>query len=182
MASDIEIKAYELGYLLSPLVASDQLEGVFNATFKSKIEKFGGNITGELMPKMIPLAYTVSKHINNKPVKFNEAYFGAFRFELDPAKVAELKELIERTDEALRFLLVKLDKHADKTQLRARLPERHSYYSGTPAEVTEVPEEKVMESATPVSAPKEVLAPVEKTIMSEAEIDKEIDGLLEEAK
>lgn len=179
MASDIELKAYELGYLLSPLVAGEQMENVFNATFKNKLEKLGGGITGELAPKTIPLAYTVSKSINNKNVKFNEAYFGAFRFELDPAAVADLKVAIDKTDEVLRFLLMKLDKRADKTQLRARLPERRNYYA-VPSR-TEIPEhmseEKIIKPIKLIQAPT-----VDKGSMSEADIDREIEGLLEETK
>ena len=177
MASDIEVKAYELGYLLSPLVAGEQLESALNAAIKSKLEKLGGSVTGELMPKMIPLAYTVGKHINNKRVRFTEAYFGAMRFEIDPAQVAELKAILERTDEVLRSLLIKLDKHADKTQLRARLPERRSYYSPVPSEpVAEISAEN---PALDIKVEEKVS---EKPIMTEAEIDKEIDGLLDEAK
>ena len=59
------------------------------------------------MPRMIPLAYSMTKVISNIRHKFSNGYFGWVKFMLDPEKAAELKQKLALDSNFLRFLIVK---------------------------------------------------------------------------
>jgi len=97
---------YELGFhLLLTVPEADILSQSLN--IKSAIEEEGGVIISEDVPKMMALAYDISKNIDSKKQKFNKAYFGWVKFEIEPAKIREIKNKIESTPNVLRFLIVK---------------------------------------------------------------------------
>ena len=103
---EIEVLVYEVGYHLVPTIdESDVL--VHSSKIKSLIEEKGGVIISEEMPKSMALAYEISKSVNTKRQKFNKAYFGWVKFEMDPAQVLDLKNKIESLSEVLRLLVIK---------------------------------------------------------------------------
>ena len=84
-------RVYELGYLLVPSIAEENLPVVYG-NLKELVNSFKGEIISDEMPKMIPLAYTMAKVITNVRHKFNTAYFGWIKFFMDSEKVLELKK------------------------------------------------------------------------------------------
>jgi ribosomal protein S6 len=145
---------YEIGYHLLPTIDESEVPTEVSK-IKSIIEENGGVIVSEEMPKMVVLAYDISKAINIKRQKFNKAYFGWVKFEADPAKVADIKNKVENIQNVLRFLIIKTVK--ENTIHVPKIPMFRKENNNK--------EEKQEER-------------VEKTKASEAEIDKSIDELV----
>lgn len=99
-------RIYEVGYLLVPSIAEEDLSVVYG-NLKEMVSTFGGEIISDEMPKMIPLAYTISKVISNVRNKFNTAYFGWIKFEMDTEKIVEMKKKLDLSDNIIRFLILK---------------------------------------------------------------------------
>lgn len=161
--SETEPKVYEIGYLLTPILPQDSLAGQAVEAIKSPIDKCGGLITSEMDPSMIRLAYTVKKTIANKKERFNEAYFGALRFKLSPGKAPVLKEILDKNDKIIRFMIVSIPDGEETIVAPKRTYQRREV---KPFEI-----ERREKEEAPVEEAKE---------MTKEDIDKEIDNLLEE--
>lgn len=101
----LEPKIYEIGYLLSPAVRDEDLAVRLNE-LKESLTKFGANIFAEGDAEFIDLAYEMAKVIDNKRIRFNQAYFGWLKFELDPSKINEMKEGLDKNINLVRYLLI----------------------------------------------------------------------------
>lgn len=104
-----EAHSYELAFHVLPTVAEGEVTTVFQQ-LKDLIIKHGGTITAEEVPARFELAYEVVKHLEGRNRKFTSAYFGWIRFEVAPAEISEITEVVEHTKELLRHLLIKLTK------------------------------------------------------------------------
>ena len=144
---------YEVGYHLLPTIDESEVP-TQSLKIKSIIEENGGIILSEEMPKIMALAYEISKAVSSKKQKFNKAYFGWVKFDLDPSKIANIKSKIESNQNVLRFLIVKTVK--ENTMHTPKIPMFRKENSK---------EEKNEEHT---EAPK----------VSEEEIDKSIDELV----
>lgn len=155
MDKDIEkiSRVYEVGYLLVPTIAEDGVPAVYG-NMKELIASFEGVVISDEMPRMIPLAYSMVKVVANVRNKFNNAYFGWFKFTMDSDKVLELKKKLDLSPDVIRFLILKTVKEntiAAKRFVRTELHKR--------------PSTKKIEG--------EEAAPINKE-----EIDKEIDAMI----
>ena len=103
---EITSRVYEVGYLLLPTISEEEMPVVYG-NLKELIVSLGGEIISDEMPKMIPLAYTMSKVIQNLRNKFETAYFGWIKFEMTPEKVLELKKKLDADKNLIRFLILK---------------------------------------------------------------------------
>ncbi len=101
-----ELKIYELGYLLIPTLGEEDAPAVYG-NIKETISALGGQFIMDEMPKMIPLAYTMDKIIQNVRHKFDNAYFGWVKFEMTGDKVEVLKKKLDLDTNTLRFLITK---------------------------------------------------------------------------
>lgn len=99
-------KVYEVGYLLVPTLASEEVPVIYT-NLKDLISSLGGEFISDDMPKMIPLAYSMLKVVSNVRSKFNTAYFGWVKFFMDPEKVLELKKKLDLDPNMIRFLILK---------------------------------------------------------------------------
>lgn len=99
-------RVYELGYLLVPSIAEDNLPAMYG-NVKEFVSSFKGEIISDEMPKMIPLAYSMSKVISNIRNKFDTGYFGWIKFVMDSDKVLELKKKLDLDPNFIRFLILK---------------------------------------------------------------------------
>ena len=109
MDSNLEEKKsriYEAGYLLLSTLSEEEMPAVYTG-LKDLVASFGAEIISDEMPKMIPLSYTMSKVIQNVRNKFDSAYFGWIKFEIDPEKIGELKKKLDLEPKILRFLVLK---------------------------------------------------------------------------
>lgn len=101
-----ENRIYEIGYLLAPTILEEDVAGRYG-DLKEAVHIAGGNVISDDMPRMMPLAYEMIKTIANVNHKFDSAYFGWVKFEMDPEKVLELKRKLEADTGILRFLIIK---------------------------------------------------------------------------
>lgn len=104
--SEVSKKIYELGYHVLPNLSEEELAKVVEG-IKKNLEKFKAEIISEEYPKMMNLAYEITKDIDNKNRKFGSAFFGFIKFEIETANIEELNSIIEKNVNILRFLLIK---------------------------------------------------------------------------
>jgi ribosomal protein S6 len=105
----VEVSSYELAFHILPTIAEGEVETVFQ-NLKDAITKHGGNIISEEAPARFDLAYEITKYLEGRNRKFSSAYFGWVRFEMDPATVGEISEMVEADNQFLRHLVIKLTK------------------------------------------------------------------------
>lgn len=147
-------KVYELGYLLTSAIKEEEVPTQYG-NLKELIVSFGGEIVSDEMPKMITLAYVISKVIANVRHKFSTAYFGWVKFTMDSQKVLELKKHLDLDPNFVRFLILKTVK--ENTIAAKRFVRGETYKRPT----------------TKKSGEGEVATPINKE-----EIDQEIDALV----
>lgn len=152
-----EITHYELGYLLSPLVAADKLAETVEAEVKQWLAEAKAEIGGEMSARPGSLAYAIKKVVEHKGSTFREAYFGAIYFSCRPELLEKLENGLKKSPVVIRSLIIKLSPVIYTLLTRTRpAPVRPEVATGAD------------ESAQPAHA----------TPMSTAAIDQEIDQLL----
>ncbi|MDP2788608.1 MAG: 30S ribosomal protein S6 [bacterium] len=152
---DTNSRVYELGYLLMPTIAEDGVPAAYG-NLKELVSSLGGEMIFDEMPKMMSLAYSMSKVISNIRQKFNTAYFGWTKFFMEPAKVLELKKQLNLDPNLIRFLII-------KTVKENTLASKRFIYKDAPRRKTPTTREASGEVVTSIN---------------KEEIDKEIDALV----
>ena len=150
-----DAKIYELGYLLVPSMQADDVPARYG-DLKELIESSGGEVISGDMPKMINLAYCMSKVISNTRHKFNSAYFGWVKFTMEAPEVVKLKERLDLDPNFIRFMILKTVK---ENTIATKRFERGSIYRRPIAKRS---------AETVPSVP-----------INKEEIDKEIDALVQ---
>jgi len=148
-------KVYEVGYLLVPTIAGEDVPKAYGDIKELVTGTFHGHIISDEMPKMLNLAYTMVKVIANVRHKFNTAYFGWIKFSMEPEDVLKLKKSLDQDKSIIRFLLLKTVKE------------------NTIATKRFMPREAKKPFVVKKSEGDKILTPVEKE-----KIDKEIDALV----
>jgi ribosomal protein S6 len=151
---EVNSRVYEVGYLLVPTLKEEEVPTVYG-DLKDLIISFGGEVISDEMPKMIPLAYSMLKVVANVRNKFNTAYFGWVKFNMDTEKVVELKKKLDFNPNVIRFLVLKTVK--ENTIAAKRFVRGNAY----------------RKPVTKKNENDETVAPINKE-----EIDKEIDALV----
>lgn len=108
------MQIYEIGYLILPSLPEEGVVAVL-AKLKEAVTQAGGEEVDGEEPFKYDLAYTMSKTIGASRYVVSDAYLGWLKFELDPTKALELKAAVEKLDEILRFLLVKVPRDSTST-------------------------------------------------------------------
>jgi len=106
ISEEADSKVYELGYLLVPTIKEEDVP-VQYGNLKELISGLGGELISDEMPKMIPLAYQMSKVVSNLRHKFDSAYFGWVKFVMEADKLLELKSRLDSDTNFIRFLILK---------------------------------------------------------------------------
>ncbi|MBI5139892.1 MAG: 30S ribosomal protein S6 [Candidatus Vogelbacteria bacterium] len=144
-------KLYELGYLLVPTLAEEAMVDEVNK-IRAYLEKDGGLITSFCHPETKKLAYEIAERgVASKKTKFGDAFFGWFRFQSTPEAISNIKDELDKNSKVLRFLIIKPSKDSPRLT------------------IVQIPETKTADA----SVKRE-----KKKIMTEQELDKEIDELL----
>ncbi|HZS43144.1 MAG TPA: 30S ribosomal protein S6 [Candidatus Paceibacterota bacterium] len=151
-----EARIYELGFLLVPTVAAENVGAEFSK-IKSLIEEKGGKPLSEDFPKMRPLAYSISKTVKAVKQTHDRAYFSWIKFEADSAVAIELKKAVENIDSILRFIILKTIRE------NILYTPRPSYLRSDPNRVARRNKEEKEKAEKPIS---------------EAELDKTIEELV----
>lgn len=100
------LQVYELGYHIVSTVAEENVAKEVEA-LKAIVLKDGGSLVSEGEPKLINLAYSMTKSVADSKKKFNSAYFGWIKFETKSELIPEMKKKIDVVSTVLRYLLIK---------------------------------------------------------------------------
>lgn len=111
-------QVYELGYHILPTVTADDLEGEI-AKIRSAIEARGGSFITEGTPEMTTLAFPMYVNNGGKKAKYETAYFGWIKFEMEHAQAVALeKDDIKPNAQILRYILIKTTREETRAQLQ----------------------------------------------------------------
>jgi len=97
---------YEVGYIMVPTIAEEAL-GEEVTLFKDMFTEKGAVFISDEYPKLIELAYEMSRSINNKKQKFTNGYFGWVKFECSTTDAKIIKDILEKNEKLVRFLMIK---------------------------------------------------------------------------
>lgn len=146
---------YEIGYNLIPTISEEEVAKEVGK-IKEHITNLGGLVISDEYPNQIKLAYEMTKEIDNKNVRFNSAYFGWIKFEMNPESVAEIKKMADGGANFLRHIIIKTVRE-------------NTIYTPKITKPTRRPSSDDMASSDSVALP-----------IDEEAVDKKIDELVEE--
>jgi len=144
---------YEVGYLMVPTIAEENVGGEVTA-FKDGLSEQGVTFVSDEYPKMLELAYEMSRSITNKKQKFSYGYFGWVKFECTTTQAKVIKEGLDKNEKLIRYLMIKTVR---ESTMSAKRP--YGKQEGTKRRFTT----KTQETSAPIN---------------EEVIDKEIDALV----
>ena len=150
-AEKSENGVYELGFLIVPGITEEKVAEVFGELKEVLVAK-GADVFAEEFPKMISIAYTMEKTINNKIERFKDGYFGWVKFELAGAEIADIDAKLRLRTDVIRHLIISTVRENTIASKRVNTRRR--------------PEGSEKDGAT--DAP----------VMSKEEIDREIEALV----
>ena len=104
--TEVSLSVYEVGYMMVPTIAEENLGGEVSA-FKDILTGFGVTFIADEYPKMIELAYEMTRSISNKKQKFSYGYFGWVKFECTTAQARVVKDMLEKNEKLIRYLFIK---------------------------------------------------------------------------
>ncbi len=103
---EAKLGVYEVGYLMVPSIAEEGL-GAEVTVFKDSLTEHGVTFISDEYPKMIELAYEMARSIANKRQKFSYGYFGWVKFECKPESAKVIKEMLDKNEKLIRYIIVK---------------------------------------------------------------------------
>ena len=157
-SEESEPQLYELGYHFLPTLTEETIPEEVGK-LKDRIEKHGGIAVSDQMPRMLTLAYSISKVISEKRKYFDTALFGWIKFRMTPAGILEFEKELRQNKNILRFILMKT------TQEKAMSPKKMVFLKQKRAPRLKRPLEKKKEPTK---------------VLSEAELDKAVEELIVE--
>jgi ribosomal protein S6 len=105
------MKTYELTYIVSPEITSEEAEA------KGKeIESLIGSKEGTILKQSNPIAKTLSYPI----AKRSSGFLGALEFQLEPEKLVELEETLSKDGKIVRHMLIIKEAAELKKERRTR--------------------------------------------------------------
>lgn len=118
MEKETKMSVYEVGYLLVPTIAEENVGGEVTA-LKDMLSEHGAQFISDEYPKLIELAYEMSRTVANKKAKFTSGYFGWVKFEIPTANILKVKEVLDLNESIIRFLLIKTVRESTLAPKRA---------------------------------------------------------------
>lgn len=100
------LSVYEVGYIMVPTIAEENLGGEVTS-FKDTLSSMGATFISDEYPKMIELAYEMSRSIANKKQKFSYGYFGWVKFEANTEGAKAIKDMLDKNEKLVRYLFIK---------------------------------------------------------------------------
>jgi ribosomal protein S6 len=100
-----EARVYELGYHIISSIPEEKIASHVEA-IKAIITKNGGSFIAEESASKRPLAYMMRKKIGGTYERFNEAYFGWIKFEVEAEGLKNIKTSLDAIESILRYLLI----------------------------------------------------------------------------
>ena len=96
---------YEIGYLLVSSIPEEKVTAEV-ASLKEILSKKSAVIIAEEAPELRTLAYTMIKKIGASNHRFEQGYFGWFKFELLKKDIEVVKKAFEENPSMLRMLVI----------------------------------------------------------------------------
>lgn len=103
---EVKNSVYEVGYIIVPTIAEENLGGEVTA-FKDMLLEQGAVFISDEHPKMMELAYEMSRSIANKKQKFSYGYFGWVKFECTTSQAKVIKDMLDKNEKLVRYLMIK---------------------------------------------------------------------------
>ena len=97
------VNQYETVFILTPVLSEDQVKETVK-TYEKLITDNGGEIVNRENWGMRKLAYPIQKK--------STGFYNLFEYRVEGAYIEKLEVLLKRDERVMRFLTVKLDKHA----------------------------------------------------------------------
>jgi ribosomal protein S6 len=163
------MQVYEIGYLLVSSIPEEKVTSEV-AILKEILSKKGAEFIAEEAPELRTLAYTMAKKIGATHHRFDQGYFGWFKFELSTKETESVKKAFEENPHMLRMLFITTVKEG--TYLGKKSPS---------ASLSKVEEAVVEQTVNTVETTVEAVAEVPAIPVSVEEIDKSIDEMVKEA-
>ena len=162
------VEVYEIGYLLVSSLPPEKVADVAT-DLKNTLTKKGADFLGEETPELRTLAYTMTKKIGPTNHRFDQGYFGWFKFELSVKEIEAVKKTFEEHPQVLRMLVINTVK--ENTYLGKKSPVASAVKSEeiSPAEASGEPQPESAKESIPVAT------------VSIEEMDKSIDAMVKEA-
>jgi ribosomal protein S6 len=101
-----------------PTIAEENVGGEVTV-LKDMLSGNGAQFISDEYPKMIELAYEMSRTILNKKAKFTTGYFGWVKFEIPTENILKVKEMLDKNESIIRFLLIKTVRESTMAPKRA---------------------------------------------------------------
>lgn len=111
-------RIYEFGYHIISSIPEEKLPSEVTA-IKDVLEANGAVFIAEEFPRLKHLSYVITKVLSAKHLKFDTAYFGWVKFEMDPSSVLVVKKIFEGNPNILRFLIVKTVRESTLAVIKA---------------------------------------------------------------
>jgi len=146
---------YEVGFHVAPTVPED---GVAAVVDKIRSALDGAEIISEQFPQKMKLAYTIILSDSGKREKSNEAYFGFIKFATERGAIPMFEQALRAMKDVLRFLLIETVREDIVITPRRAVFASDRLEGETLKKPTDTPEEKAE--------------------VSEEELDKSIDALV----
>lgn len=153
---------YEASFWIVPLLTEDDASARF-ADVKALVEKQGGTLISEAAPEMKSIAYKMLKIREGKRNHFDTGYFAWIKFEADRESVGEIDSNLKNHEDVIRHLLITTVRESTLAPARLYVKE-------------EKVEKEIKKSDLKTEANKETSGEP----ISEAELDKTIEGLVVE--
>jgi len=99
-------RIYEVGFHIVPTASEEEVISITN-TVKDTIESAKGAIFMEQNPLLVNLAYSMDHIVANKKSIHNSAYFGWAKFQIEPEDISIIKNVLEKNENIIRFLIIK---------------------------------------------------------------------------
>ena len=115
---DSKVSIYEVGYIMVPSIAEENLGGEVTS-FKDTLSELGAVFISDEYPKMLELAYEMSRSINNKKQKFSYGYFGWVKFECSTNGAKVIKDYLDKNETLVRYLMIKTVRESTMSTKRA---------------------------------------------------------------
>ena len=104
--TDVKSSIYEVGYIMVPSIPEENLGGEVTV-FKDSLTEMGATFISDEYPKMLELAYEMSRSIANKKQKFSYGYFGWVKFECSTTSAKVIKDMLDKNEKLVRYLMIK---------------------------------------------------------------------------
>jgi len=128
------MKTYELSYIISPEVTSEEAESIAKG-IESAIQSREGKLLKQLNPVARTLSYQITKRASG--------FFGVIEFQLEEEKLLEIKDIVVKEKKIVRHMLIIKEAAEFKKARRTRETAKIKVESANTTFATTEPKEEI---------------------------------------